>query len=86
MDEAARDTQVTVQLREMNEICADIEEAISALDTRLSAVLTNEPEEKAINTADDVNLVPLADDLNHKNRVLRGLLARLHNLRHRIEL
>lgn len=87
MNETKRDTQVTVELQKMDEICADIEEAISALDTRLGAVLMNEPEEKA--TGDniaDANLVPLADDLSRKNRVLLVFQMRLNGLRHRIEL
>lgn len=87
MEEAMRDTQVTKQLQEMNEVSAEIEEAISALDTRLGAVLTREPEEKAVggNTV-EVDLVPLAGDLRRKTRVLRDFLARINGLRHRVEL
>lgn len=87
MEDAMRDTQVTTELREMKEVLVEIEGVISALDTRLNVVLTNESEEKAAseNTV-EVSLVPLADDLRCKNRLLRGFLAKINGLRRRVEL
>lgn len=85
--ETMRDTQVNKAMHEFGEIFVEMEQAIGALEARLSAVLVTEAEEKTSseNVVPGI-LVPLATELRRQNNEMRGLLVKLNNMRNRIEL
>jgi len=89
METAMRDTQVGTEMEALQELCNEIREAVTGLEDRLSSVLRgpqvqDEERDKPVNIAP--SLVMLASIIRDRNSDLRVQLARLNDIRGRVEL